>query len=111
MCGPLEPQGRFSPAAGLAQGNWLRLVGGLYCRQRQAPFADSDRQIRGLILKALLGSPALSVEGLVKTVGKNPARTTGLIHTLIKEGFLEQEGAHLRIASSVEAPGSDAGNP
>jgi A/G-specific adenine glycosylase len=31
--------------------------------QRQAPFADSDRQIRGLILKALLGSPALSGEG------------------------------------------------
>ena len=31
--------------------------------QRQAPFADSDRQIRGLILKALLGSPALSAGG------------------------------------------------
>ena len=111
MCRPLEPQGRFSPAAGLAQGNWLRLVGGLYCRQRQAPFADSDRQIRGLILKALLGSPALSVADLVKTVGKNPARTTGLIRTLIKEGFLEQEGAHLRIVSGAEATGSDSGNP
>ena len=79
--------------------------------QRQAPFADSDRQIRGLILKALLGSPALAAADLVKAVGKDPARTTGLIHTLIKEGFLEQEGAHLRIASGAEAPGSDSGDP
>jgi len=79
--------------------------------QRQAPFADSDRQIRGLILKALLRFPALSVEELVKAVGKGPKRTTGLIHTLIKEGFLEQEGAHLRIASGAETPESDAGSP
>ena len=79
--------------------------------QRQAPFADSDRQIRGLILKALLRFPALSVRDLVKAVGKDPKRTTGLIHTLIKEGFLEQEGAHLRIASGAEAPGSDIGSP
>jgi len=79
--------------------------------QRQAPFADSDRQIRGLILKALLGSPALRLGNLVKAVGKNPARTTRLIHTLINEGFLEQEGAYLRIAASAGGPGSDAGDP
>jgi A/G-specific adenine glycosylase len=72
--------------------------------QRQAPFADSDRQIRGLILKALLGSPALRLGNLVKAVGKNPARTTRLIHTLINEGFLEQEGAYLYIAASADGP-------
>jgi A/G-specific adenine glycosylase len=70
--------------------------------QRQTPFADSDRQIRGLILKALLKSPALSPEALVKAVGKPPVRTTGLIHTLINEGFLEQDGARLRIASGAQ---------
>jgi A/G-specific adenine glycosylase len=81
--------------------------------QRQAPFADSDRQIRGLILKALLKSPALSLEALVQAVGKSRARTTGIIHTLIKEGFLEQGNALLRIASGVTAgePGGDAGEP
>jgi A/G-specific adenine glycosylase len=67
--------------------------------QRQAPFADSDRQIRGLILKTLLATPALSVEALVETVGKSPARTIGLIRTLIQEGFLEEAGAGLRIAA------------
>jgi A/G-specific adenine glycosylase len=78
--------------------------------QRQAPFADSDRQIRGLILKALLRSRVLSPGDLVKAVGKSPERTTGLIHTLIKEGFLEQEGAHLRIASSDGGPRGDSGD-
>jgi A/G-specific adenine glycosylase len=77
--------------------------------QRQAPFADSDRQIRGLILKALLKSPALSPEALVKAVGKPPARTTGLIHTLIHEGFLEQAGARLRIASGTQGAAVDKG--
>jgi A/G-specific adenine glycosylase len=79
--------------------------------QRQAPFADSDRQIRGLILTALLGSPALCLTELVKAVGKSPARTTGLIHRLIQEGFLEQEGVRLRIASGAEAPGGETGDP
>ena len=81
--------------------------------QRQAPFADSDRQLRGLILKALLKSPALSLEALIKAVGKSPARTTGIIHTLIKEGFLEQGSALLRIASGATAgaPGGEAGDP
>jgi methionyl-tRNA formyltransferase len=76
-----------------------------------APSGVVDRQIRGLILKALLKSPALSAGELVKAVGKGPARTTGLIHTLIKEGFLEQEGDHLRIAAGAEATGTDSGNP
>ena len=80
-------------------------------QQRQAPFADSDRQIRGLILKVLLRSPALEAEEVVKAVAKNPARTTGLIRTLIKEGFLEQRGARLRIAGGGEAPGSASGDP
>jgi len=77
--------------------------------QRQAPFADSDRQIRGLILKALVQSPALSLEALVQAVGKSPARTTRLIHTLIQEGFLEQGNARLRIAAA--APGGETGDP
>jgi A/G-specific adenine glycosylase len=75
--------------------------------QRQAPFADSDRQIRGLILKVLLNAPDLSAGELMKAVGKSPARTTGLIHTLIQEGFLEQNGARLRIISGAAGPGGD----
>lgn len=69
--------------------------------QRQSAFADSDRQIRGLILKTLLGSTALSVQELLRAVGKSPERTHALIEALIQEGFLEQTGTRLRIASGV----------
>ena len=69
--------------------------------QRQSPFTDSDRQIRGLILKTVLGAPALSVGALVQAVGKDPARTQTLVKALIKEGFLEQTGACLRVASGA----------
>lgn len=71
--------------------------------QRQPAFADSDRQIRGLILKTLLESPALSPDELVRAVRKNPARTRSLIAALIQEGFLEQSGTHLAIASGAES--------
>jgi len=73
--------------------------------QRQSAFADSDRQIRGLILKTVLEAPAHSMEDLVRAVGKSPARTQVLIETLIKEGFLEQTGNCLRIASGTGAGG------
>jgi A/G-specific adenine glycosylase len=68
--------------------------------QGQGPFEGSDRQIRGLILKALLQSPALSREALAAAVGQSPGRTAGLIHTLCAEGFLEQEGARFRLAAN-----------
>jgi A/G-specific adenine glycosylase len=73
--------------------------------QRQSAFADSDRQIRGLILKTMLGSPALSVKELVRAVGKEPERTRALIKALIQEGFLEQTGTRLAIASGA-GPGA-----
>jgi A/G-specific adenine glycosylase len=73
--------------------------------QRQSGFADSDRQIRGLILKTVLGAAALAVEELVRAIGKSPARTAALIETLIQEGFLEQTETHVRIASSTGISG------
>jgi A/G-specific adenine glycosylase len=72
--------------------------------QRQPAFADSDRQIRGLILKILLGSPDLSVRELVRAVGKSPERTRPLIEVLIQEGFLQKSGTRLRIAAG-DGPG------
>ena len=71
--------------------------------QRQSAFADSDRQIRGLILKTMLGSPTLSVKALVQAVGKSPERTRVLIESLIQEGFLEQTGNRLKISSGAES--------
>ncbi len=75
--------------------------------QRQGPFAGSDRRIRGLILKTLLESPALSLQELVQAVGADPGRTTRLLHTLMQEGFLEQAGPYLRLAAGAAASGPE----
>lgn len=68
---------------------------------RQGPFLDSNRQIRGLILKALLTNAHLSEDELVQTVAKQPERTRSMISLLVREGFLDRTGNQLRIASGV----------
>lgn len=68
---------------------------------RQGPFLNSNRQIRGLILKALLANAHLSEEELLQTVAKQPERTRAMIGLLVREGFLDRTGKRLRIASRV----------
>jgi A/G-specific adenine glycosylase len=67
--------------------------------QRPAPFQDSDRQIRGLILKRLLQQPVASGEELARMVGQDPRRVARLVRRLAAEGFLERHGAGWSIAS------------
>jgi A/G-specific adenine glycosylase len=67
---------------------------------RQGPFPGSNRQIRGLILKALVANPLLSEKDLVKKVAKQPERTRTIIDRLVQEGFLERRKNQLRIASA-----------
>lgn len=68
---------------------------------RQAPFHDSDRQVRGLILKILLESPDLAEKDLVKAVGKRGPRVRTITGRLVEEGLLERTGERVHIASSV----------
>jgi A/G-specific adenine glycosylase len=69
---------------------------------RQTPFEGSDRQIRGLILKALVPTPSLRMDELVRIVGKAPQRTKRLIKRLVEEGILTGTQDVLRIAGSAE---------
>lgn len=66
---------------------------------RQAPFLDSDRQIRGLILKILMKTPSLSEEHLVKRIGQQEHRTKCIIAQLTREGFLDRIGGKIAILS------------
>jgi A/G-specific adenine glycosylase len=66
---------------------------------KQPPFRDSDRQIRGLILKVLAETPALSEDRLVRVVGKDPHRTKLLIEQLAREGFLRREHGMVSIGA------------
>jgi len=78
---------------------------------RQAAFHNSDRQIRGLILKLLLESPDLSERDLVGAVGKGALRVGAIIGDLVYEGLLERRGERLSIASSEIAAEAQAGVP
>ena len=63
----------------------------------QGTFEDSDRQIRGLILRALVTNGTLSVVELVTTVGKTADRVVKLADQLVEEGFLQRKGNALCI--------------
>jgi len=65
---------------------------------RQSAFENSDRQIRGLILRTLLNRQALTVADLLQSVGRSPDRVEPLIARLIHEGFLIRKGEVLTLA-------------
>ncbi len=71
---------------------------------RQAAFADSNREIRGLILKALLDHAALSDDDLLKAVGKHRDRTGILLDALVQEGFIERRGNMVTISPGTRRP-------
>ena len=62
---------------------------------RQAPFAGSDRRIRGMIVKALLTGTGMSDHELLCHVKEDNERVKMIIASLEREGFVVREGAHL----------------
>lgn len=70
--------------------------------QRQAPFHNSDREIRGMILKAMLDNPMLSEKELVKAVKRPAVRVRQMLGRLIQEGFIERREDLLSISPGPE---------
>jgi A/G-specific adenine glycosylase len=70
---------------------------------RQSRFENSDRQIRGMILKALVAHPALALEELVQSVPREPERTRIIVDRLQKEGILTRKEDVLSISSGRES--------
>ncbi len=65
---------------------------------RQSPFEDSDRKIRGAILKALVGKVSITEEGMTVVIGVEKERTIKILSALVKEGFIVRKGKTYRIA-------------
>ncbi len=57
---------------------------------RQSPFEGSDRQIRGKILRVLLGEPSSSREKIVGLIGGDAERIARIMEQLEKENFIIQ---------------------
>jgi A/G-specific adenine glycosylase len=67
---------------------------------KQSRFADSDRQIRGLVIKILSEKSSLSESLLIDAVGKDPHRTKLIIEQLGREGFLGKQNGMISIHST-----------
>jgi A/G-specific adenine glycosylase len=63
---------------------------------RQSPFQGSDRQVRGIILRHLLGHRETSEDELGDQVHVQPGRLELILRGLEKEGFIERTGGRLR---------------
>ncbi len=73
---------------------------------RQSPFQNSDRQIRGLIIKTIIEQPVLLEQAMLEAVGKESERVTLILNRLIDEGFLSRTGDQLSIAAAGTAENS-----
>jgi A/G-specific adenine glycosylase len=69
--------------------------------QRQSTFEGSNRQIRGLILKALIERPHMTQAEVAACVDRSPERVGRVVKDLVREGFLVRIGSKLSIASGI----------
>ena len=60
--------------------------------QRQSPFENSNRQIRGRILKALVKESPLTLSLIAKKSGMDPERVKQILVELTNEGFVRKQG-------------------
>jgi A/G-specific adenine glycosylase len=58
--------------------------------RRQPPFAGSDRQVRGAVVRALRGSASLDRAGLVTAVGHPASRVADVLPGLVRDGLVER---------------------
>jgi A/G-specific adenine glycosylase len=59
---------------------------------RQSPFENSNRQVRGRILKAILNEAPLTVIGIAEATGMERGRVVRNLGDLEKEGFIMKKG-------------------
>jgi A/G-specific adenine glycosylase len=65
--------------------------------QKQTPFKGSNRELRGMILRALTAHVELSETELVATLNADPERVTYALKQLINEGFISRDEQSFRI--------------
>ena len=62
---------------------------------RQAPFAGSDREIRGQIVKRLVTGAGMSYDELLGNLNEDAERVRTILAALEREGLVVREGTHL----------------
>jgi A/G-specific adenine glycosylase len=70
---------------------------------RQSRFEGSDRQVRGAILRALVGAAPATAPALAREAGSEPERVLRLLGDLEREGFVKRSGRRYAIAAGEGA--------
>ena len=63
----------------------------------QAPFEDSDRQVRGAIIRLLLTKDTITVKKLIGLLGINQDRAEKILTSLEKDDFIDRSGSEIHI--------------
>lgn len=71
---------------------------------KQSAFEGSNRQLRGMVLQALLDTPSLSRQQLAQQLGQTQERIDPLVDQLQREGFLNLQGT-LQLSSTRQQHG------
>jgi A/G-specific adenine glycosylase len=66
---------------------------------RQAPFEGSDRQVRGLVIAALIEHVEISLSQLARLIDRDATRVQRIVAQMETEGLLECNGRIIRIVS------------
>lgn len=66
--------------------------------QKQTPFKNSNRQLRGLILKVVIEKQKISESELIKKIKTEPARIKQMLLELQKDGLIKKNGQTISIA-------------
>ena len=69
--------------------------------QKQSPFEGSNRQIRGMALKAILEKPSITEAALLKKLNRDPEQILPVLQDLQKEGFIRKKGKRFHITSAL----------
>lgn len=69
--------------------------------KRQERFENSDRQVRGLIIRSLLVHGAVRANDLARLIGFNPERTNSIVQQLLSEGFLMRHGDEISVSQGI----------
>jgi A/G-specific adenine glycosylase len=64
---------------------------------KQPPFAGSNRQVRGAIIRHLVDRGTIIEQDLVELLEIDPGRAGVILATLEKDGFLVMDGPVVRI--------------
>jgi A/G-specific adenine glycosylase len=66
--------------------------------QKQSRFEGSNRQIRGMVLKALVARPSATESELAERIEVSPERLRNVLMQLRKEGFIRSKGRRFALA-------------